>query len=357
MSNQNMKAIVIHAAGDLRIDEVDIPAPSDGEVLIKVEWGGICGSDVAYVSTGASGTAVLKEPLVLGHEIAGRVAALGDGVTSVAVGDPVTVFPATLVGDGRMPDRLAGRHNLYPRVRYFGSAAHDPHTDGGMSEYKLAREDQVVPLPPGLDTKRGALAEPLAVGVHAIHRAATVLAGGVNERTILVNGAGPIGLLLMAAAMKLGAAEVIAADLSQPALERASAIGVHETVLIGEQELPEDIELIFEASGSPRALGSVLGKVARGGVVVQVGNLPATPVEAVLGQLVTREVIWIGSYRFADEMSEAVRLLADGLHVDPIMSHEFHLDDAKEAFRVASDRSTGASKVMISLGVDPDLTK
>lgn len=350
MSAKRMKAIVVHAANDLRVDELPIPEPGPGEVLLKVEWGGICGSDVAYVVKGISGTAVLDDPLVLGHEVSGRVAALGEGVEGVDVGTPVAVYPATLVGDGRLPERLAGRTNLYPRVRYFGSAAMRPHTDGGMAEYLVARADQLVPLPDGLDTKRAALAEPLAVGLHAINRAATAVEGGIVGRTILVNGAGPIGLLLMAAAKRLGAAHVIAADLSADALQRAAEVGADETVRIGEQELPEDVELAFEASGSPKALGTLLGRTARGGVIVQVGNLPATPIEAVLGQLVTREITWIGSFRFADEMPKAVELLAGGLPVEPIMSHEFPLHEAIEAFDVAARRDSGASKVMIHVG-------
>lgn len=349
LSGKRMKAIVVHAANDLRVDEVAIPEPGPGEVLIRVEWGGICGSDVAYVANGISGTAVLKTPLVLGHEVSGQVAALGEGTTGIAVGTPVTIHPATMVGDGRMPDRLAGRTNLYPQVRYFGSAAMVPHTNGGMSEYLVARVDQLVPLPDGLDTKRAALAEPLSVGLHALHRAGTVVDGGIVGRTILVNGAGPIGLLLMAAAKWLGAERVIAADLNADALRRAEAIGADETVLIGEQELPEDVELAFEASGSPKALGSLLARTARGGVIVQVGNLPAAPIEAVLGQLVTREITWIGSFRFADEMPKAVQLLADGLRVDPIVSHEFPLERALEAFDMATSRDSGASKVMIHL--------
>src|SRR5690606_36608774 len=115
---RRMRAVTVHAAGDLRVDTAPDPEPEEGEVVVAVEWGGICGSVLAYWRRGGSGTAVLRDPLVLGHEIAGRVARVGPGVTGVREGLPVTVHPATLVGDGRMPDRLAGRTNLYPRVRY-----------------------------------------------------------------------------------------------------------------------------------------------------------------------------------------------------------------------------------------------
>ena len=142
-----MRAVVVHGPGDLRVDERPDPVPGEGEVLIAMEWGGVCGSDLSYWRHGASGTAALKHPLVLGHEVAGRIAALGTDVTGFAVGQPVTVHPAELVGDGRLPGRIAGRTNLYPRIRYFGSAAFDPHTDGGFSELRTVRAGQVRPLP------------------------------------------------------------------------------------------------------------------------------------------------------------------------------------------------------------------
>lgn len=344
-----MRAVVVHGPGDLRIDEVAEPQPGPGEVLLEVQWGGICGSDLAYVAKAMSGTAVLKEPLVLGHEISGKVIGVGDTVTDALVGRHAAVFPATLVGDGRMPERLKGRHNLYPRVRYFGSAAMLPHTHGGFRERMVVREDQLRFIPEGLDSRLAALAEPLAVALHAINRAEAAAPGGVRGRTILVNGAGPIGLLVMAGARHLGADRVIASDISASALALAQSLGVDQTVLVGSQELPQDIELVFEASGSPTALGSVLRSTARGGVLVQVGNLPAAPISATLGDLISREITWIGSFRFADEMTAAVQLMAEGLHIEPVITHEFSISEAKQAFATAADRSSGAGKVLLRI--------
>ncbi|MEV0345907.1 L-idonate 5-dehydrogenase [Nonomuraea sp. NPDC050680] len=341
-----MKSAVVHGPGDLRIDERPDPEPGEGQVLLAMEWGGICGSDISYWKKGASGTAVLRHPLVLGHEVAGRIAGIGAGVSGLAVGQPVTVHPAELVGDGRLPDRLAGRTNLYPEVRYFGSAAFDPHTDGGFSEYRVVRAAQIRPLPEGVDTERGALAEPLAVAMHAVRRA-----GDLRGRTVLVNGSGSIGSLVVAAAKHHGAATVIASDISTTSLAVARAMGADETVDVGgDATLPQDVELVFEASGSPAALGSVLRATARGGTLVQVGSLPGTAVSAALGDLVTREITWIGSYRFADEIDEALRAMRDGLDVSPIISHRFDLDRAAEALAIAADPASGSGKVMLRLG-------
>jgi L-idonate 5-dehydrogenase len=338
-----MRAVVVHGPGDVRVDRLPDPEPGPGEVLLAMEWGGICGSDLGYWARGTSGTAELRHPLVLGHEVAGRVAAVGAGVTGLPEGTAATVHPALLVGDVQLPDRIAGRTNLHPQVRYFGSAAFDPHTDGGFSEYRVVPADQIRPLPDGVGTEQGALAEPLAVALHAVHRA-----GDVRGRTVLVNGTGPIGALVVAAAKHRGAARVIAADLSAPSLAVATAMGADEAVdLGGGAPLPSDVELVVEASGAPAALGAVLRATARGGTLVQVGNLPGIPAPAQLGDLVTREITWVGSYRFVEEISDALRALQDGLDVAPLVTHRFDLDEAAEALRTAA--APGSSKVLLRL--------
>ncbi|ALE72660.1 theronine dehydrogenase [Pseudonocardia sp. EC080610-09] len=336
-----MRSVVVHAPGDLRVDERPDPAPGPGEVLVAMEWGGICGSDISYWRHGGSGTATLRHPLVLGHEVAGRVAALGPDVTGPEPGTPVTVHPATLVGDRELPCRIAGRTNLHPRVRYLGSAAFDPHTDGGFSGLRTVPADQVRVLPGGVGTEHGALAEPLAVALHAAGRA-----GDLTGRTVLVNGAGPIGCLAVAAARYRGAATVVASDVDPASLAVARAMGADAVVDVSAQPLPDDVHVVIEASGAPSALGPVLRACARGGTVVQVGNLPGAPAPAALGDLVTREITWVGSFRFV-EIADALTALADGVDVSPVVSHRFDLADAGEAIAVAA--APGSSKVMLRL--------
>lgn len=335
-----MKAVVVHGPGDVRIDERPDPVPAAGEVLLAVQWGGICGSDLSYWKHGASGTAVLKHPLVLGHEVAGRI------VTGVDTGRAATVHPATVAGRDTLPQRISGRTNLHARIRYFGSAAFDPHTDGAFSEFKVVRADQIRLLPDGVSTKHGALAEPLAVALHAVNRA-----GELRGRTVLVNGVGPIGSLVVAAAKYRGAGTVIAADISRERLAVARAMGADELrdITAGE-ELPSDVEVVFEASGVPAVLGSALRATARGGTLVQVGNLPGDAAPAALGDLVTREITWIGSYRFVEEITDALVAMRDGLDVDPLISHTFGIGHAAEALATAADPASGSSKVMLRLG-------
>lgn len=345
--------MVVHGGGDLRIDEVPDPAPGPGQVLVSVHWGGICGSDLAYAAHGASGTAVLKHPMVLGHEVSGQVVDLGPGVPRDLLGTAVAVHPPTPVGPDPLPTRLSGRTNLHPQVRYLGSAALDPHTHGAFSERLVVRADQALVLPPGLDTHTAVLAEPLGVAIHAIRRAESVLGGPIAGREILINGAGPIGLLAIAAAAHLGAGPITAADVSPSALALARTLGAHRCIDVGIRALPET-EVVIEASGVPAALGGVLQATARGGLVVQVGNLPATPAASALGALVTKEITWTGSYRFATEMTEAITMLAAGLPVASLLTHTFALEQAAQAFAVAADPGSGSAKVV--LRISPERT-
>lgn len=340
-----MKAVVVHGADDLRIDDIPTPVCGPDDVLVAMEWGGICGSDISYWKKAVSGTAVMREPLVLGHEVAGHVAEVGENVTGVEVGARVTIHPATYVGDHSMPEDMADRINLWPEVRYFGSAAFMPHENGGFSAYRVVRPDQLRYLPDGVSTKFGALAEPFGVALHAVNRA-----GDVAGKTVLVNGCGPIGALAVAAAKAKGAAKVYASDLSPAALEIARQLGADEVVNIAAGDsLPQDVEIGIEASGAPKALGGVIAAIRRGGILVQVGNLPGGESSSTLGNIVTREIEYRGAYRFVDEISEAVELMNGKVDLSPIMTHEYGIDEAQAAFETAADRSTGSSKVMIKL--------
>lgn len=173
------------------------------------------------------------------------------------------------------------------------------------------------------------------------------MGGTLAGREVMVNGSGPIGLLIMALLRHLGAARVIATDVSPISLSSAEAIGADRTIDVTMESVATEAELVFEVSGAAVALGQVLGAVARGGVVVQVGNLPTTPVNVSLGDLVSREITWAGSFQFVDEMTDAIAMLADGLDVGPVITHEFDAGAAREAFATAADSAAGSSKVLI----------
>ncbi|MFD5821769.1 zinc-binding dehydrogenase [Nesterenkonia xinjiangensis] len=344
-----MKAAVVHGTRDLRVDERPSPTPGPGDVLIAVEWGGICGSDLSYFSRGASGTAVLRHPLVLGHEVAGRVVDRGQDVPTALDGQRVAVMPASLPDGVELDDVWAHRSNLHPELRYLGSAAHDPHTDGGFRQLLSVPADQALPLPHSVDTRRGALAEPLAVALHAINRAREASGALFESADVVVNGCGPIGLLLIAALTRRGAGRVVAADISSSSLALASQMGADELIDLSQGLSTPEAPVVFEASGAPAALEGALAGTSRGGTLVQVGNLPKNPAPAVLGDLISREITWIGSFRFRDEMPDAIELLGDGLDVDPLMTHEFDLSEAHRAFETALDPAVASSKVMLRI--------
>src|SRR4051812_33939980 len=218
-----MKALVGHGAGDLRFDNLVEPAPDQGQVLVRNTHGGICGSDLHYYEHGAVGAFQLREPLVLGHEVVGRVA--GDPTGALTTGTPIAIHPATPCE--RCPECVGGVRNVCRNTRYFGSAASMPHTQGGFCEFKVVRRDQVRVLPETLPLSRAVLAEPLAVGLHALNRA-----GGVAGATVLVGGSGPIGILAAGAAKAAGAAGGWATDILHHPLEIALDGCVHRTVRI-----------------------------------------------------------------------------------------------------------------------------
>lgn len=339
-----MRACVIHGAKDLRIDDRPTPEPGRTEIAVSVSMGGICGSDLHYYNDGAVGAFKVVEPMVLGHELVGHVAALGAGVEGPVVGTPVAIHPATPCGNCQ--ECRDGRRNVCPNVRYLGSAARVPHVQGGLAERIVVPAAQVRELPPGLDLDCAVLAEPLAVALHAVHRAEPVAGSQA-----LVTGAGPIGLLVVAALRHAGAAEVVVSDMLAAPLALAASMGATSTVPAGRPDdagWPEQVDVAIEASGSPGGLRTCLRRVRPGGTVVQLGLLPSGEVGLNGSGLVTREVTLRGSFRFDGEFDEALSLLAGGLDVGKIVSHTFPLALAAAAFDKASDR-TSASKVLLNL--------
>ncbi|WP_448070625.1 L-idonate 5-dehydrogenase [Georgenia yuyongxinii] len=339
-----MKAIVINGKLDLQEVELPSPEPGAGQVRLRMAFGGICGSDLHYYNEGANGEYVVREPLVPGHEVSGTVDLDPSG--ELAPGTPVTVHPATF---GTPEPGIEDRRHLWPGGAYLGSASTWPHTQGGMSEYLLVDKEMVRVLPAGLPLRRAALAEPLAVALHGIR-----IAGGVDGETVLVSGSGPIGLLAVAAALADGAAEVVATDVLTGPLERARALGVHGTIRVGVEEIPAmAFDVVLECSGVPGAISPAIAAARRAGIVVQVGMVPneARPVN--LAPLVSKEVQLRGTFRFDDEIDEAVRMLAATPSIEQVITHTLPAEQALEAFAAAKD-SEASGKVVISLWQEDD---
>ena len=202
-------------------------------------------------------------------------------------------------------------------------------------------------LPQGLSLKSAALAEPLAVALHAIH-----LAQGVQGKRVLVSGSGPIGLLVAAAAVAKGAAEVTSTDVLAGPLERARKVGAAETILVGEQEIPAlAYDVAFECSSAPPAVSAAIAAVRRAGPMVQVGVLANEPRPVNLAPLVSKEVTMIGSFRFDDEIGEAIELLATDPLISEVITHVFPASHVEDAFATALD-SHVSGKVIVSMWLD-----
>ena len=328
-----MLACVAHGAGDLRVEERPDPAPAAGEISVEIALGGICGSDLHYYHRGAVGEFRIREPLVLGHEVAGRVARLGPGVVGPAPGTAVAIHPATPCGS--CPECRAGRRNVCRNARYLGSAARMPHVQGGFARHLIVPADQVHAFPEALSLRRAVLAEPLSVALHAVGTA-----GEVAGRHVLVTGAGPIGCLVVAALRAAGAAEVTVTDLVDEALAIAGAVGATRTIRVEDagEPWPDEVDVAIEASGSAAGLASCLTHVRRGGTVVQLGLLPPGDSAVPVNLIATRELTLVGAFRFDTEFVAALRLLADGLPVDPVVTDVYPAGAARAAFDVAGDR-------------------
>jgi len=331
----------IYGADDLRVESVPEPQPGPGEVLLKLGAGGICGSDLHYFQHGRIGSFVIREPLIPGHEISGTVAKAGAGVTRVKEGDKVAVNPSHACSACKAC--RAGRENLCASMRFLGSASVFPHVQGMFREYFIMGERQCYPIAAAVTTSELAFAEPLAVALHAVNRAGSVLG-----KTVLVTGGGPIGCLIVVAARLAGAACIAVTDVVDRPLETARTLGADQCVRVDQlpdragalAEVVGEPEVAFEVSGSPAALATCLSTTARGGRIVQVGSLPADGVKLLANQVMAREIDYVGTFRFGVEFEWAVRYLTDRrVDVQPLLSAQYPLQEAEAAFRLAGDKS------------------
>lgn len=339
---QSSPAVVAHAAGDLRIEEVPLKAPAADEAVVEIAYGGICGSDLHYWLHGAAGESILKAPMVLGHEIVGTVVQQAADGSGPAAGTAVAVHPATPgPGAARYPE---DRPNLSPGCTYLGSAARYPHTDGAFSRYATLPSRMLRALPDGLSLRAAALVEPASVAWHAVARA-----GDVAGKTAVVIGSGPIGALAVAVLKRAGATRIVAVDMYDKPLEIARAVGAHEVLKGDDADAIAAVEadVVIESSGSHFGMASAIKGAVRGGKVVMVGLLPSGPQPVFISLAITRELELLGSFRFNNEIDEVIAALADGsLYVDPVVTHEYTLDRGLEAFEVAKN-SAESGKVLL----------
>ena len=339
-----MKAVVIHAPHDLRIEEASLEPMGPGDVTVRVRAGGICGSDLHYFHQGGFGAVRIREPMILGHEVAGVIESVGADVTTLQVGDVVAVNPSLPCGQCRYC--LAGQPNQCLDMLFYGSAMRFPHVQGGFRERLVCTAAQAVEA--RMPVERAAFAEPLAVCLHAARQAGPLLGARV-----LVTGAGPIGALCAMVARHAGAGQVVATDVLDAPLAVLRNVGADH--VFNTREMPDALavfqankghfDVVFECSGAGPALISALAVVRPGGVIVQVGI--GGEVSLPMGVIVAKEISLRGTFRFHEEFAWAVRFLETGaIDVGPLLTEVFPVDDAVRAFELAGDRGR-AMKVQL----------
>ncbi len=342
-----MRAIVAHAAKDLRIESVEVAELGADDIRVRIAAGGICGSDLHYYHHGGFGVVRLREPMVLGHEIAGVVEAVGANARRIAVGDRVAINPSRPCNACKFC--LEGRQNQCLDMRFYGSAMRFPHVQGAFSEVLVCGEAQAHLVADGVSLGEAAMAEPLAVCLHGARRAGPLLG-----KTVLITGSGPIGALCVIAARRAGAAEIIVTDVADGALGFARKVGADATINIAAapQGLAPyasdkgEFDVMFEASGNEAALRGGLDVVRPGGVIVQLGL--GGEMKLPINALVAKEIELRGTFRFHTEFALAVSLIGKGLvDVKPLISATLPFTQAKEAFELATDRNR-SMKVQLS---------
>lgn len=334
---KNSEAILV-TPKKFEIQECPVPEPKDNEILMKVEYVGMCGSDIHGFEFGPF--IPPKDPnqkIGLGHEVAGEVVKVGSKVTRFKAGDKVLIEPS--VPDGKSDYCRSGHYNICPSVDMLAT---QPHYKGALCEYMTHPEEWTYHIPDGMTTMEGALVEPAAVGMHA-----AMLGGATVGKSIVILGAGAIGLMVLQACLSLGATDITVVDVMQKRLDLALKFGA-KRVINGKEEdtvavlrSPElygdhGVELVFEAAGSPFTVNQAVQMVARGGKIIMVGT-QSKPVEIDFLKI-NREVTIQTAFRYCNNFPQTIEAVATGkINVKDMVTDIYDYKDVQKAFTEAID--------------------
>jgi D-xylulose reductase len=330
---------------DFAIEKDEVLGPLD--VRIALHTVGICGSDVHYYTHGRIGPFVVNAPMILGHEASGTVVEIGAQVKSLKTGDRVCMEPG--IPDPNSRATRMGMYNIDPAVRFWAT----PPVHGILRPTCVHPEAFTFKLPDNVSFAEGAMVEPLAVGVHAATKA-RVKPGDVA----LVLGAGPIGMVTALAALAAGCARVYITDIDDSKLAIAAGLGPITPINVSKESAAKRIlketdgwgvEVVFEATGNPKAAGSVFEALCPGGCVVMIGG-QSDPVAYDTGAAMVREARIENIFRYAHVFPRCVAMLSSGaINVKPLITRKFAFSDSVEAFKLAASAPVGDVKMQIEL--------
>ncbi len=312
--------------------------------LVEVTRGGICGSDLHYYQHGKVGNFAVKHPMILGHEVIGKV--VKTNAPNLTEGQKIAINPSKPCGHCKYC--TSGEENQCETMRFFGSAMYNPHVDGGFTQFKVVDNAQCIPYNPEANDDVMAFAEPLAVAIHAVNQA-----GDVKGKRLFISGVGPIGCLVLLAAKASGAREVIVADLSQRCLDLAVQLGADKALNARTDDFSEyeqhkgEFDVSFEVAGHISSLERCLAVTKAKGKIVQVGMGAPLP-NFNLMPLIAKEINLVGTFRFIEEFNTSVEWLSTGkVNPTPLLSAVFNFKDLEKALLTAGNKDEVA-KVQLS---------
>jgi L-iditol 2-dehydrogenase len=331
-----MRAAVLHAIEDIRIEVQPTPTPAADEVLIRVDSVGVCGSDLHYFFDGHSGSSQITSPTVIGHEFAGVVVQTGAGIDPARLGERVSVEPGIACRHCR--ECVAGRYNLCENMHFLGAAP----INGALRQYISVPATNAFTLPDSVTADEAAMLEPLSVAMWANEKARVKL----GDR-VLVTGAGPVGILAAQVAAARGARDITVVDTNPARLDLTRQLGPFIAVDPATwTHSPAQVDVLIECSGSPQALASVVTQLAPAGKVILVGLGPDT-VSFPMNIIQEREITIMGSHRYRGMWPAAIALVADGaIKLGPLITDHFGLTETGKALRQNREHPT-SMKVII----------
>ncbi len=345
-----MLTAVLTGPQTIEIRERPLPQPGPGEVRLKVGAVGVCGSDVHYYAHGRIGPTRTRYPTVLGHEPAGVIDAVGEGVT-LAPGTRVMIEPADPCG--HCEHCLAGRQNICPDVRFLGT----PPNEGIFTQYHVMREHCCIPLPEEVSLVEAAVLEPMGVGLHAV-----ALADIRLGETVAVFGAGPIGLVTLLAAKLAGADKVYMTDLLPERLDLARRLGADAVAIADQTDVPSwirdhtggrGVDVAFEAAGKQEALTHACLATRIGGRACIIGIPEEDELHFPAHESRRRELTIHNVRRTNGEMVRCLGLVASGrLNVKPLATHFFSLEEVPQALETAHRYRDGVIRAIVQPNTD-----